>query len=289
MINNNPNNYVGYGVDPYGGQQYPSVAQAKFSQPLTAQDMAELQNKSEKFSLSIDPIDLKRSYCTHKRGHEIVLKPNDDGTFTCAICGETFNLVEANEESIKEAIGSVKDILQSIKTYYLDIPEESTIEFFPILALLDKVPKFYQQAVNNFNKYNGAGFNMNNNPYQQTWNLFSAVVGPNAAAPIPGYNPMGGGMGYPQQQMGGYVPQAGSQMPFAGGYQQPMYNNMAPGVNPFYMNGNPNANMMPGAGNVNMPQAPANDTNTGASPVASAQDATPVGGEQIVNTKTYSV
>ena len=281
MINSNPN-YVGYGMDPYavGAQQYPSVAQAKFSQPLTAQDMAELQNKSDKFSLSIDPIDLKRSYCTHKKGHEIVLKPNDDGTFTCAICGETFSLVEANEEIIKEAIRSVKDILQSIKTYYLDIPEESTMEFFPILPLLDKVPKFYQQAVNNFNKYNGAGFNMNNDPYRQTWNLFASVVGPNAGAPIPGYNPMG------YQQPMNYQPmpqQAPVQMPF--GHQQPAYNNMAPGVNPFYANA-PATNM--GAPMVETPAMPQAPVATPAPVAPQAQDAAPAG-EQIVNTKTYSV
>ena len=279
MFNNNAN-YVGYGMDPYavGAQQYPSVTQAKFSQPLTAQDMAELQNKSEKFSLSIDPIDLKRSYCTHKKGHEIVLRPNDDGTFTCAICGETFSLVEANEEVIKEAIKTVKDILQSIKTYYLDIPEESTMEFFPILPLLDKVPKFYQQAVNNFNKYNGAGFNMNNDPYRQSWNLFASVVGPNAGAPIPGFNPMGG-----YQQPMGYQPQpapVAPQMVPGYGYQQPAYNNMpAPGVNPFY------AGTPAPVENPAMPQAPV----AAPAPVApQAQDATAPTGE-IVNTKTYNV
>ena len=277
MYNTNQN-YVGYGMDPYamGGQQYPSVAQAKFSQPLTAQDMAELQNKSEKFSLSIDPIDLKKSYCTHKKGHEIVLKPNDDGTFTCAICGETFNLVEMNEMELTEHINAVKNILQSIKTYYLDIPEESTIEFFPILPLLDKVPKFYQQAVNNFNKYNGAGFNMNNDPYRNTWNLFNSVVGPSANAPIPGYNPMG------YQPMGGYQPmpqQAPVQMPNYGYQQQPpMYNNMAPGANPFYM-GTPATTPAPVEAPA-MPQAPV---------APQAQEAAPVVGDQVVNTKTYSV
>ena len=286
MINNNQN-YSMYGMDPYaiGAQQYPNVAQAKFSQPLTAQDMAELQNKAEKFSLSIEPIDLKRSYCTHKRGHEIVLKPNDDGTFTCAICGETFNLVEANEEVIKEAVKSVKDILQSIKTYYLDIPEESTMEFFPILPLLDKVPKFYQQAVNNFNKYNGAGFNMNNDPYRQSWNLFASVVGPNANAPIPGYNPMG----Y-QQPMGGYQPmpqQAPVQMP-GYGYQQPVYNNMAPGVNPFFAGAPvaaPSVAPAPMEATPAMPQAPV----AAPAPVAPQAQEAVAAGDQIVNTKTYSV
>ena len=279
MYNNQ--NYVGYGMDPYamGGQQYPSVAQAKFSQPLTAQDMAELQNKVEKFSLSLDPIDVKKSYCTHKKGHEIVLKPNDDGTFTCAICGETFNLVEANAAVIQEHIKAVKDILQSIKTYYLDIPEESTIEFFPIIPLLDKVPKFYEQAVNNFNKYNGAGFNMNNDPYRQTWNLFASVVGPNANGPIPGYNTMGGynPMGYQAPQQFAQQP---AQMP---PFQQPMFNGMtaAPGANPFYANA-------PMAAPMVAPQVEATPAPVPAPVAPQAQEAVPAG-DQIINTKTYSV
>lgn len=213
-FNNMNQNYNGYGMYPnnMGGTQYGQFAQAKMTQPLTPEQMRELRSTGSGFSLKVDPVEILRSHCTHKDNGNIALMKNPDGSSTCTVCGATFNLVDKETIEIEDITRAVIDILQSIKTYYLDIPENYVKDYFNMIPYLEKLPKFYEVAIHNFAKYeNGAFLNNNNNMYG--FQMLSALTSP-------GYGQMGGGMmgGMPQQNM--YQQPAQPQMGFV---QQPAY------------------------------------------------------------------
>lgn len=224
--NNNNQNYAGYGIYPnnMGGTQYGQFPQAKMTQPLTPEQMRELRSTGSGFSLKVDPVEILRSHCTHKDNGNIALVKNADGSSTCTVCGATFNLLDKDIEEVAEITRAVLDVLQSIKTYYLDIPENYVKDYFNMIPYLEKLPKFYEVALHNFAKYeNGAFLNNNNNMYG--FQMLSALTSP-------GFGQMGNGM------MGGQMQQP--QMAPMGGYGQPQYNpqpqmqpQMAPGYNPF--------------------------------------------------------
>lgn len=222
---NNNQNYTGYGMYPnnMGGTQYGQFPQAKMTQPLTPEQMRELRSTGSGFSLKVDPVEVLRSHCTHKDNGNIALVKNADGSSTCTVCGATFNLLDKDIEEVAEITRAVLDVLQSIKTYYLDIPENYVKDYFNMIPYLEKLPKFYEVALHNFAKYeNGAFLNNNNNMYG--FQMLNALTSP-------GFGQMGNGM------MGGQMqPQMQPQMAPMGGYSQPQYNpqaSIAPGYNPF--------------------------------------------------------
>lgn len=216
---NNVQNYNGYGMYPnnMGGTQYGQFAQAKMTQPLTPEQIKELRSTGSGFNLKVDPTEILRSHCTHKDKGNIALTRNNDGSSTCTVCGETFNLVDKEIAEIEAITRAVIDVLQSIKTYYVDIPENYVRDYFSMIPYLEKLPKFYEVAIHNFSKYeNGSFLNNNNNMYG--FQMLSALTSP-------GYGQMGNGM------MGGYQmyqPNAPQQMPYGQpmdmGYVQPQPN-----------------------------------------------------------------
>ena len=270
-FNNMNQNYNGYGMYPnnMGGTQYGQFAQAKMTQPLTPEQMRELRSTGSGFSLKVDPVEILRSHCTHKDNGNIALTRNADGTSTCTVCGATFNLVDKERIEIEDITRAVIDVLQSIKTYYLDIPENYVKDYFNMIPYLEKLPQFYEVAIHNFAKYeNGAFLNNNNNMYG--FQMLSALTSP-------GYGQMGGGMMQPSmyqpQPMGGY---AQPQM----NYGQPMQPQQGAFTNPFGAVQQPQMNY----GQPMQPQQGAEQQ---------AQQ-TPTTGEvgqqpQVVSTKTFNV
>jgi len=239
-MNSNPNNF---GVNPYmmGGPQYAVQPQARMTQPLTVEQIKLLRNQTPAFTLDVSDEDMLRSRCTHKTldgKFATVLNNDPEGTVTCSICGAKFSLMEVAKESAEEAVRIIIDLLQSIKTYYVDMPDSVAIQFFQMIPFIEKIPKLYEIALNNFNKYDGAGMG-NQSPNMYGFNMLGAITSPMAyqmgGMPMSPGMPMGG---YPMQQpmMGGYPIQPGQQMPQQmgmgnpfGGYQMP-YNNMQPGA-----------------------------------------------------------
>lgn len=211
----------GYGMYPnQPGTQYGQFPTAKMTQPLTPEQIRELRSTGSGFSLKVDPIEILRSHCTHKDNGNIALIKNPDGSSTCSVCGETFNLVDKDIEDVKAVVNAVIDILQSVKTYYLDIPENYVKDYFNMIPYLEKLPKFFEVALHNFTKYeSGAFLNQNNNMFG--FQMLNALTSP-------GYGQMGGGMMGGQPQMGmapAYQPQQ---------YAQPQMGMApAPGMNPF--------------------------------------------------------
>ena len=227
MNNFNNNNF---GVNPYmmGGPQYAQQPQARMTQPLTVEEIKRLRNQTPAFTMMVSDEDMLRSRCTHKVDGKFATVLNNDaeGTVTCSICGAKFGLIEVPKESAETAVRILIDLLQSIKTYYVNMPENVAIEFFQMIPFIEKIPKLYEIALNDFNKYDGAGMS-NQSPNMYGFNMLGAITSPMA---YQGFGqPMMGGGGYPMQQpmMNGYPQQPGQQMgmgnPF-GGYQMPMQN-----------------------------------------------------------------
>ena len=205
----------------YNPQQLPN-----FTQPLTVEQIRKMkQGATKSFSTHITEEERNQAICTHKdpdRNNEISLMENSDGSSTCYICGETFTLVNYNKDDVGSVVSSVNDILQSIKTYYLDIPEKAASDFMMIIALIKKIPQLYEIALNNFSRYDTALHSQMQG--QNAFALFNSIMQPGAMMPgmYPGMQPQMGM--YPQQpQMGGYPgmqPQMGmypQQQPQMGG------------------------------------------------------------------------
>jgi len=169
-----------------------------------------------------------RALCTHRLPNQgWSLMVNNDNTLTCSICGETFYAENIADEDIRIAIDNVKTILQSVKTFYHDMPRQTAREYFQIIPLLDKLEKLYKIARDSFNRNNP--FNTQNRNFNQRFdfNLFNnltrmgAMFGANPGMmyqqPMPQAQPGFGGPPmmnqnmFQQQQMGN---------PFGAGYDQ---------------------------------------------------------------------
>lgn len=179
MFNNFQNQ--GYMNQNYGypqpGVQYAQRPVAKMTQTLTPEQIKKLKNTGGTFDLQVSQTDMLKAICTHKENGNIVLVENNDGTVTCPICGATFTVMAVEQEQVQDATRVVFDVLQTIKTMYLDIPEDVATQYFQLLPLLEKMPKLYQIAMSNFNKYDNPNqFQNTGSPYG--FNMLSAVTNP---------------------------------------------------------------------------------------------------------------
>lgn len=199
----------------YPAMQYQQIKRPTMSQPLTPEQMQLLASKGGSFSTRVAQEDIFRSVCTHKKDGNIVLVNNGDGTFTCPICQETFSETDLDPQHVKDITREMINILQMIKTTYMDIPDATALEFFPIITLLEKTPELAEIAMRNFSQYEQGTMVQNSaNPY--SFNALSSL--------------MGGPMAYPgmqpnmyQQQMA--QPQFQQQVQYQqqpNMYQQPM-------------------------------------------------------------------
>lgn len=206
-VSNTINNQLGFQPQPqqqagYFYQPQPAKA-AMMKNPLTPEEVAELQkNRSTGFTMTVNQLDFTAAACTHKtKDHGMQTIDNPDGTVTCKICGATFRPVELSTAQVAEATQNLLDILQSIKYFYVDIPDSVAKEFFQIIPLLEKTPQLYDIAVNNFNSYVSG----NNNGIQYAngqQNGFAMLNALGTGAMYQGFGSMQG-QGYAPQ---GYVP-----------------------------------------------------------------------------------
>ena len=125
--------------------------QPRFTQPVTNEMSKMVLSTDDELSVKISPTEKIKNMCTHKY----------PGTGQVA-------LVDDGKEK-------VRDILQSAKTLYLDIPEEFAKEYFQILTLLDRTPQLFRKAAKNFNQY--YDYSNNPNPVWGNMNSFAQVNG----------------------------------------------------------------------------------------------------------------
>ena len=170
----------------------------QLTNPLTKAQLELLKQKGDKLTLTLSELDIAKAICTHKDGNKIALvrlDPANPDRVTCRICGETFDLTNGDHAAVEAACELMTNIIQTIKTYWLDVPADVAQNLYTILPLIQRMPKIYDVAIKNFAQVENVNrMNEVNQPYG--FNMFNNLM-----------NPMFG-MG-----MGGY---------YGGGYQQPM-------------------------------------------------------------------
>lgn len=202
------------------GYAYGPRPQPRCTQPVTAEMSRMLHQNDDILSVKISKTESIKNQCTHKEPGtgRLSLIQNADGSYTCRTCGETFNLITDPKDEIDKAVKTLIDTMQTIKTMYLDIPEDFTKEFFQSISLIKNLKPLYDRASKNFSMYEGyAGMGY---PTSPNINSFQAVGNLMAVNPMMGVYPQQPVM-YPQQSM---APQQVAPM----GYPAPQPG-MAPG------------------------------------------------------------
>ena len=238
-FNNNGNGIMG-GTGFYNNNQ--QQQQRKVTSWLDKDVINQLRKKEEGWNLAVTEEEANRARCNHydENGNPALI-PNVDGTYTCSICGYTFNIMENYaDQEVEQSCRVVEDLLQTIKIMYINLDPTVGREFFQILAFIKKIPKLYRVASNFWKKMQGG------NVYQQgnqmnAFTIFNALSNPNTYGGMMnsqfnnGYNNMA-----MQNQFNPQVQQFGVQQqpqyntgmnqyagtnPMYNGYQQPQYNN----------------------------------------------------------------
>lgn len=259
----------------YGGYTYGARPAPRCTQPITPELQKLLNQQSNELDIRISNTDKIKNWCTHKEPTtgRIALVENGDGTVTCRVCGETFHMVDSmTREQVQSLCNQMVDVMQTIKTMYLDSPEEFTKAYWQTISMVLKLPELWDRAYKNFTmheSYTGNVFQSNPNI-----NSFAAANGI-----LGGFNIFGGqqpngffgqpqaqvwpqaqpqmGMAQPAAQPGQPVPNMG-QMVYPGGPWTMPNMPQVPQANVPYVN--PNGQVMPG-----QPMAP---TTMGGAPMA---------------------
>ncbi len=223
-------NFYNTFVNPVAGQTFNGVQpqNIKFTQPLTKDEAAELTKSDAMFSLKVTSQEINRGLCTHKypgtNKFSIVETKDGTGDVVCTICGARLNPDDLTHEKVEQIVKDFKNVMECCKLMYVNIPETVVRQLFTILPFVDKIPKLYDIAVENYSRF-APSASSTQDVYMQNNGLF------NSFREITN----GGTMGYPMYNMGGMPQQPVS----------PMMNNQggmtygAPDMNanPFYANG----------------------------------------------------
>lgn len=201
MYNNNQygygNNFGGY----YGYAQQPQQKRT-LHQTLSKEEVNHLRAKGDKqFNLMVTDDDRLRSICNHKDPdtNNIALVRNNDGTYTCSICGERFSvLTDIDMQQAEDIALNYNDLVQTAKTFYDGIPTDVGRELYQTFAFIKKMPQFWEVSMDYADKLNGGQNLLDRNGAGNAFASLSMLTNP-------GYQPM------MPQAMGGY-------------YQQPMQN-----------------------------------------------------------------
>jgi len=225
-----------------GGTYYAPQKKIEMHQALTAEEEAMLKNQNRSnLSFKLDQMEVLTGICTHKSNTtkmpDITLL---GGTrVKCNICQEEWDLLE-DLELFKSAVGIVISGLQTMKTWWIDIPPETAREYFPIIPLLKKAPAGLQMSMQCWRQYEEAR-QVNTSNGNNSFNMWNNIM-------TGGFNPMQQQQMMMQQQMMqqqmqqqqyGYDPNLAMSNMYAG-------NNMM-GGNPMVQNQDP-GNFTPGAG-----------------------------------------
>ena len=212
--NVNQNQQLMYGGG-YNANYNQNAQKAKMTTGLSQEEINELRSLgSVKFNLNLTREEELKCKCFHKENGNIVVKDAGDGYAECPICHERFYIDPLSYEEVEAAVSKIISILQMTKTYFLDCPDNA-VEYFYSIALISKLPKLYQIAMDNYQKPVHNNPLVYNNQQPNTFRMYDNIVSPssyynNVGMGMNGYNPnmMGMGMnGYnPNMAMNGYNP-----------------------------------------------------------------------------------
>lgn len=205
--------------------------QPKVMNVLSDEEIKQLQQTSNQFSLGLTEKEMLQSACNHRvadGSHDSLVFDPLTGIARCTICGYEFRPVDenTNNDDIKEASERIVDILQTIKLLYTDLPANAAREYFQIIPLIKKVPQLFEFAAKNFAKHEFNAWQYNNQ------NMGGIAMLQNLGAMFGAGQPMGQPQFQQQAPMVNGMPQPN--MP--AGYPQQVYQQpqMAqPGMNPF--------------------------------------------------------
>lgn len=209
-----------YAQQPFYGQ--PTQAPKQYN-ILSKDEIDLIMKKAGQFSLSMTKEEQLRAVCNHRKADgtgDALTYDQATGICHCSICGADFRLTDkCNIEDVQDATDNLLDYFQTAKYMFYDIPRDTAIEFYQIIGLIKKLPKFFDYASKNFNQHeiNIGG----NNPYNQSIMQRYNNIGGFGFAPMFQQQPMGYGFGQPQQPM--------MNPGMAPGYPQAAY----PQANPF--------------------------------------------------------
>jgi len=207
MMNNN--NFGNFGNNTMGmGYTQQPQQQVVMNQTLTKEEIEFIRRKGPKFNFKLSKEEFLRAICTHKdpATGNISLRLNPDGTHTCAICQETFTLLEPSKfdrGAIEDICANFNDLFQSIKTMYGPIPAESGREFYTMVGFVNRIPDLYDIAAEYFARLNGAGVGVEENRNPWGMGMLNAMMNPNF--PMGGINNMGMNMGGQQNADPNYI------------------------------------------------------------------------------------
>lgn len=161
---------AGMPQQPYmGGYAYQGVPQpvTKFDNTLNAEQIKQLQQNQETFSLALTQDEYLRAICNHRSAdgtHDTLTFDQITGEARCLICGYKFKPVDASIsiESVKEDVDRIIDVIQTIKLMYIDFPPEAAKEFMQIIPLMLKIPKLFEFAAKNMTKHEANNWLFNN-------------------------------------------------------------------------------------------------------------------------------
>ena len=149
----------------YGYVQQPrTLDKSQMRNVISVEEQERLRKNKQEFSGKLTDEEYLRALCTHKdvRTGNISLNHNDDGSVTCAICGENFRIIDTSEgeitmEDIEATCSNFNDIFQTIKLIYGAIPEDVGRQLYVIAGFIKKVPMFYKYAKTWFEQIGKAG------------------------------------------------------------------------------------------------------------------------------------
>lgn len=250
MMNNGYNNYGYQGFQggpmggPVGGYFFQEPAKLEMTQGLNADQLKSLR-KTSGFNLDISQDELWRSFCTHRSNNKFAVTQDDEGNFTCSLCGTTFKPFEGDAKDAKDLVDKVVDLMETTKMQSLTLPTKTIQDFFQIEPVLKRLPDLYAQSVNDFKRATGTDggymYGQDTNGFAMYQNMINPAAGAGyydpammnqpvyGAQPAPYAQPM-----YTQQPM---QQQMYNQPMYAQPYgQQPM---QQPQGNPFNVNSAP--------------------------------------------------
>ena len=177
--------YGGYGT------MYNPMQPPKMTTGLTPEQVQELRNMKASFTLNVTPEETMMSKCYHKFNGNVDTIPNPDGSVTCRTCHATFNIEEMSNEEVRDLCDRVINVLQTIKLFNVDMPDQWST-FFTIIPLINKIPELYKISCDVARKYqNGNNFSQTNGLYG--YSALNALTSPSYGMGMP----MNGMPGYP--------------------------------------------------------------------------------------------
>lgn len=132
-------NYNNFGQGQmFYGYSYEHQKKPKYNNFLTQEEKQFIRNY-DRFSFDPTEVEMKKAKCFH---HE--LKEYEDCTVTCTNCKESFKLI-TDFDSIEKAVDDIFNVINTVKTYYLDMGIEYIGGIINSILLVNNTLNIYKK------------------------------------------------------------------------------------------------------------------------------------------------